>query len=71
MSNPHQFFSTVKERATEQLCKWGLYLELHRGTYTTQAQVGGVFSVETQDANKARTSLTLNRRHCMYDLVSM
>lgn len=41
MSTPQQFFSIVKTNAVEQLCRWvgELYLELHRGTYTTQAQV--------------------------------
>ena len=41
MSTPQQFFSTVEDSAAEHLCKWvgELYLELHRGTYTTQAKV--------------------------------
>ena len=41
MSSPRQFFSTVSGRESGKLCKWvgELYLELHRGTYTTQAKV--------------------------------
>ena len=41
MSSPRQFFGTVSGRESGKLCKWvgELYLELHRGTYTTQAKV--------------------------------
>lgn len=41
MSSPDQFFTTVKDSGDNKLCKWvgELYLELHRGTYTTQAKV--------------------------------
>ncbi|CAH2273484.1 alpha-mannosidase 2C1 [Pelobates cultripes] len=40
MSSPDQFFSAV-ETDTSQLCTWvgELFLELHNGTYTTQAQI--------------------------------
>ena len=40
MSSPQQFFSGAT-KDTSKLCKWvgELYLELHRGTYTTQAKV--------------------------------
>lgn len=40
MSTPQQFFRAVDDNS-HQLCKWvgELYLELHRGTYTTQAKV--------------------------------
>lgn len=38
---PDQFFSIVEEKHVNQLCKWNgeLYLELHNGTYTTQAKM--------------------------------
>lgn len=41
MSSPDQFFTTVKDSGDNKLCKWvgELYLELHRGTYTTQAKI--------------------------------
>ncbi|XP_075753510.1 alpha-mannosidase 2C1 [Pelodiscus sinensis] len=40
MSTPDQFFS-VLEKEEPQLCTWigELFLELHNGTYTTQAQI--------------------------------
>ncbi|KAG9489498.1 hypothetical protein GDO78_005466 [Eleutherodactylus coqui] len=40
LSTPDRFFSTL-ERDTSQLCTWvgELFLELHNGTYTTQAQI--------------------------------
>ncbi|KAM4747060.1 alpha-mannosidase 2C1 isoform 2-T3 [Rhinophrynus dorsalis] len=40
LSTPDRFFSTV-ETDTSQLCTWvgELFLELHNGTYTTQAQI--------------------------------
>lgn len=40
MSTPDQFFSAL-EADTSQLCTWvgELFLELHNGTYTTQAQI--------------------------------
>ncbi|OCT89483.1 mannosidase, alpha, class 2C, member 1 L homeolog isoform X1 [Xenopus laevis] len=40
LSTPDRFFSTV-EADTSQLCTWvgELFLELHNGTYTTQAQI--------------------------------
>ncbi|CAI7994927.1 Alpha-mannosidase 2C1 [Geodia barretti] len=40
MSSPQQFFSSLTSEK-DRLCKWvgELYLELHRGTYTTQAKV--------------------------------
>lgn len=43
MSSPQTFFDIVKDCGTEKLCRWvgELYLELHRGTYTTQAEVMG------------------------------
>nr|XP_033776797.1 alpha-mannosidase 2C1 [Geotrypetes seraphini] len=39
-SNPEMFFSSL-EKDTKQLCTWigELFLELHNGTYTTQAQI--------------------------------
>lgn len=41
MSTPDEYFSTVEKNDGDKLCKWTgeLYLELHNGTYTTQAQV--------------------------------
>ncbi|NP_001090678.1 alpha-mannosidase 2C1 [Xenopus tropicalis] len=40
LSTPDRYFSTV-ETDTSQLCTWvgELFLELHNGTYTTQAQI--------------------------------
>ena len=40
-SEPSEFFSAVEDQDAKKLCKWRgeLYLELHRGTYTTQAKV--------------------------------
>ena len=40
-STPEKFFSSLESYDSPHLCKWvgELYLELHRGTYTTQAKV--------------------------------
>ena len=40
-SSPQEYFDLVAREDTSNLCKWvgELYLELHRGTYTTQAKV--------------------------------
>lgn len=40
ISTPDRFFSVLEKEAS-QLCTWvgELFLELHNGTYTTQAQV--------------------------------
>ena len=39
--SPQAFFQEVEDKDKSNLCAWKgeLYLELHRGTYTTQAQV--------------------------------
>ena len=41
LSDPHEFFNSLESRDASKLCSWvgELYLELHQGTYTTQAQV--------------------------------
>ena len=41
MSTPEKFFQSVEQLDISKLCTWvgELYLELHQGTYTTQAQV--------------------------------
>ena len=41
-STPDKFFTSMETQETSKLCTWvgELYLELHRGTYTTQAKVG-------------------------------
>ena len=41
-STPVDFFNGLRDEVP-QLCRWvgELYLELHRGTYTTHAQVSG------------------------------
>ena len=41
MSTPYDFFQSVEETDLSKLCTWvgELYLELHQGTYTTQALV--------------------------------
>ena len=40
-SSPSEFFDRVESDDAERLCEWQgeLYLELHNGTYTTQAKV--------------------------------
>jgi len=40
-TTPNKFFSELEETEASKLCCWSgeLYLELHNGTYTTQAQV--------------------------------
>ena len=40
-SSPQDFFGTVDKEDSGNLCRWvgELYLELHRGTYTTHAKV--------------------------------
>ncbi|PFX33378.1 Alpha-mannosidase 2C1 [Stylophora pistillata] len=41
LSDPHEFFHSLESRDGDKLCTWvgELYLELHQGTYTTQAQI--------------------------------
>ncbi|CAH3126967.1 unnamed protein product [Porites lobata] len=41
LSDPHEFFNSLESRDASKLCTWvgELYLELHQGTYTTQAQI--------------------------------
>ena len=41
-SSPQEYFDLVAREDSSNLCKWvgELYLELHRGTYTTHAKVG-------------------------------
>ncbi|XP_015750307.1 PREDICTED: alpha-mannosidase 2C1-like, partial [Acropora digitifera] len=41
LSSPQNFFTSVESRDAEKLCTWvgELYLELHQGTYTTQARI--------------------------------
>ncbi|CAH1250253.1 MAN2C1 [Branchiostoma lanceolatum] len=41
MSSPDKFFSQVEQEESSNLCTWvgELYLELHQGTFTTQAQI--------------------------------
>lgn len=38
---PDQFYNAIEEQHLHQLCRWSgeLYLELHNGTYTTQAKM--------------------------------
>ena len=40
-SSPQDYFGTVAREDSGNLCRWvgELYLELHRGTYTTHAKV--------------------------------
>ena len=40
-SSPQDYFETVAREDSGNLCRWvgELYLELHRGTYTTHAKV--------------------------------
>jgi hypothetical protein len=40
-STPEEFFHNVEQHDAHKLCHWSgeLYLELHNGTYTTQAKV--------------------------------
>ena len=48
MSSPNDFFSLVEKESTGNLCTWHgeLYLEMHNGTYTTQAKVRGAAASE-------------------------
>ena len=41
MSTPTKFFETVERESSDNLCTWvgELYLELHQGTFSTQAMV--------------------------------
>lgn len=41
LSTPDAFFSQVEKESIDKLCHWQgeLYLELHNGTYTSQAKV--------------------------------
>ena len=41
ISSPTDFFESLKRDGTDNLCTWigELYLELHQGTFTTQAKV--------------------------------
>ncbi|XP_068702429.1 alpha-mannosidase 2C1-like [Montipora foliosa] len=41
LSTPQDFFHSLESRDAEKLCTWvgELYLELHQGTYTTQARI--------------------------------
>ncbi|XP_072045135.1 alpha-mannosidase 2C1-like [Amphiura filiformis] len=41
MSNPSQFFEIIENESSANLCTWvgELYLELHQGTFTTQAMI--------------------------------
>ena len=41
MTTPDDYFNRVEKSEAGKLCKWigELYLELHNGTYTTQAKV--------------------------------
>ncbi len=41
MSTPAEYFTYVESEEADNLCHWHgeLYLELHNGTYTTQAKV--------------------------------
>lgn len=41
MSTPDEFFTEVEANDSKKLCHWigELYLEIHNGTYTTQAEV--------------------------------
>ncbi len=41
MSSPDEYFSQVEADDADKLCHWRgeLYLEIHNGTYTSQAEV--------------------------------
>ena len=41
LSNPQKFFKSLDENDSSKLCTWigELYLELHQGTFTAQANV--------------------------------
>ena len=43
MASPDEYFRDVETFESERLCHWRgeLYLEIHNGTYTTQAKVRG------------------------------
>lgn len=54
LSNPQDFFHSLESRDADKLCTWvgELYLELHQGTYTTQAQVN-------KKTNKQKTEMEI------------
>lgn len=60
MSNPDQLFSEL-EADSSLLCTWSgeLFLELHNGTYTTQAKV---CSPPSKDSTNSK-SMTLALSH--------
>ena len=41
LSTPRSFFDGIEREEADNLCSWSgeLYLEMHNGTYTTQAKV--------------------------------
>ena len=48
-SSPREYFDLVAEQDSGKLCKWvgELYLELHRGTYTTHAKASmNLYSID-------------------------
>jgi len=55
-TTPNKFFAELEEEASN-LCCWSgeLYLELHNGTYTTQAQVGDLTNVVCNDIDMLGT----------------
>lgn len=61
LSNPQEFFRSLESRDGDKLCTWvgELYLELHQGTYTTQAQVN-------KQTNKTNT---IPSKRCLYLLI--
>ena len=50
LSNPQEFFRSLESCDSNKLCTWvgELYLELHQGTYTTQAQVNKQTNKQTR-----------------------
>lgn len=71
ISTPDQLFS-VLEKESSQLCTWvgELFLELHNGTYTTQAQVRvplpGKGAMQTHDTCKQPTLLQWSWEFCCW-----
>ena len=66
LSTSQEFFRSLESRDGDKLCTWvgELYLELHQGTYTTQAQVNKQTNKQTDrqtDRKTDKTNMQTNR----------
>ena len=62
LSNPQEFFRSLESRDGDKLCTWvgELYLELHQGTFTTQAQVNKQKNKQINKHNSIQTFSVLS-----------